>query len=136
MGKLARHLRRLVSPALQRPDVVDPAHAQAGIDLLYRFLLARPADEEGRRHYLRLMRDEGMKLREVASEMASSDEFQRRVKNALAASFAETRAGVAPLTDVVVDPRALATTLSVEELARTADDYYRSTLEFADRYLA
>jgi SAM-dependent methyltransferase len=160
MGKLARHLRRLVSPALQRPDVVDRKQAEAGIDLLYRFLLARPADEEGRRHYLRLMRDEGMKLREVASEIASSDEFQRRLKDSLDGSSAamsgraaaaveadlppspkasadhRSRGGGGQVRRVVVDPRDLATTLSVEQLAGTADDYYRNTLEFADRYLA
>lgn len=136
MGKFARRLRRLISPALRRSDLVDPIRAEAGIDLLYRFLLARPADEEGRRHYLRLMHSEGMQLREIASEIAASDEFQRRLKNSLGASPAESRVQGTASSDVLVNPRDLATTLSVEELARTADDYYRNTIEFADRYLA
>src|SRR6185369_9239480 len=41
-----------------------------------------------------------------------------------------------PADDTFIDARELNTTLTVEELARTAEDYYRTTLEFSDRYLA
>ena len=75
-----RRLRRLLSPALRRPDLLAEGELEAGLDVVYRFLLARGADEDGRRHYLRLMREEGMKLREVAAEIAASDEFQQRLK--------------------------------------------------------
>jgi SAM-dependent methyltransferase len=136
MGKLARRLRRLISPALRRADLVDPRATEAGIELLYRFLLARPADQEGRQHYLRLVQDEGVKLREIASEIAASDEFQRRLKNSLSTSSSEAPARPLRSSDIVLNPRDLASTLSVEELARTAEDYYRNTLEFTDRYLA
>jgi len=119
-----RRLRRLVFPALQRADKVPAENAGRGLDLLYRFVLARPPDEEGREYYLRLIREDGLTLREVAAEIAASDEFQARLHAAL------------PPEDTFVDARELNTTFSVEELAGTAEDYYRTTLEFSDRYLA
>jgi SAM-dependent methyltransferase len=119
-----RRLRRLVFPALRRADKVPKENTARGLDLLYRFLLARPPDEEGRRYYLRLIREDGLTLREVAAEIAASDEFQGRLHAAL------------PPDDTFIDARELNTTFTVEELAGTAEDYYRTTLEFSDRYLA
>jgi SAM-dependent methyltransferase len=106
-----------------------------GIDLLYRFVLARPPDDEGRSYYLGLIHDEGTTLREVAAEIAASDEFQARLQAAIGDS-PDTGAGAVPAADAFVDAQALNASLSVEELARTADDYYRTTIEFSDRYLA
>ena len=119
-----RRLRRLVFPALRRADQVPRENTERGLDLLYRFILARPPDEEGRDYYLRLIREDGLTLREVAAEIAASDEFQARLHAAL------------PPDDTFIDARELHTTFTVEELARTAEDYYRTTLEFSDRYLA
>ncbi len=119
-----RRLRRFVFPALRRADRVPRENTARGLDLLYRFILARPPDEEGRDYYLQLIREDGLTLREVAAEIAASEEFQTRLHTAL------------PPEDTFVDARELNTAFTVEELARTADDYYRTTLEFSDRYLA
>ena len=124
VARRLRRLRRLVFPALRRADRVPKENTARGLDLLYRFILARPPDEEGREYYLRLIREDGLTLREVAAEIAASDEFQARLHDAL------------PPDSTFVDARELNTTLTVEELARTAEDYYRTTLEFSDRYLA
>lgn len=124
VARRLRRLRRLVFPALRRADRVPKENIARGLDLLYRFILARPPDEEGREYYLRLIREDGLTLREVAAEIAASDEFQARLHDAL------------PPDSTFVDARELNTTLTVEELARTAEDYYRTTLEFSDRYLA
>jgi SAM-dependent methyltransferase len=102
--------------------------------MIYRFLLARGADEDGRRHYLRLMREEGMKLREVAAELAASDEFQKRLQRHSAGIHVPLTAVAPP--DGFVDARGLTESLDVAALAETAEDYYRRTLDFADRYLA
>jgi SAM-dependent methyltransferase len=119
-----RRFRRLVFPALRRADRIPKENAARGLDLLYRFILARPPDEEGREYYLRLINEDGLTLREVAAEIAASDEFQARLHDAL------------PPDNTFIDARELNTTFTVEELAQTADDYYRTTLEFSDRYLA
>ena len=124
VARQLRRLRRLVFPALRRADDVPKESTARGLDLLYRFILARPPDEEGRQYYLRLIEDDGLTLREVAAEIAASDEFQARLHAAL------------PPEDTFIDAQELNTTLTVEELARTADYYYRTTLEFSDRYLA
>ena len=130
-----RRLRRLLFPAFQRPDLLAPDELEAGLELVYRFVLARPADEGGRRHYLRLMREQNMTLSEVAAEIAASAEFQARLRNSLVA-HPQGRPGAAPQPEALVDARELSKALSVEDLARTAEGYYRNTLEFADRYLA
>jgi SAM-dependent methyltransferase len=133
MKRMLRRLRRLLSPALRRPDLLADGEREAGLDVVYRFLLARAPDEDGRRHYLRLMREEGMKLREVAAELAASDEFQKRLLRHAGRSD-EQRPARPP--EEFVDARELMKTLSVAELAETAEDYYRRTIGFADRYLA
>src|SRR5258705_5595142 len=135
MRKLVRRLRRLLSPTLRRPDLLGRDERETAIDFAYRFVLARPVDEEGRSYYLRRMRDEGMTLREAAAEIAASDEFQALLRATIARDQ-DVAAGALSQTDAFVDARALSTTLSVEDLARTADDYYRTTLQFTDRYLA
>ena len=135
MRTFARRLRRLLSPTLRRPDLLGGDERETAIDFAYRFLLARPVDEDGRAYYLRRMHGEGMTLREVAAEIAASDEFQTRLRATIARDR-DVAAGALPQADAFVDARALSTTLSVEELARTADEYYRTTLQFADRYLA
>ena len=124
VARQLRRLRRFVFPALRRSDRVPKENIARGLDLLYRFILARPPDEEGREYYLRLINEDGLTLREVAAEIAASDEFQGRLHDAL------------PPDDTFIDARELNTTFTVEELAQTADDYYRTTLEFSDRYLA
>ena len=135
MRKLARRLRRLLSPTLRRADLLGRDEREPAIDFAYRFLLARPVDEEGRSNYLRRMRDEGMTLREVAAEIAGSDEFQARLRATIARDH-DAAAGTLPQSEAFVEARALSATMSVEALARTADDYYRTTLQFGDRYLA
>ena len=135
MKKFVRRLRRLLSPTLRRPDLLGPDERETGIDFVYRFVLARPVDEEGRARYLRRMQSEGMTLREVAAEIAASDEFQTRLRNTIARDR-EPGPGAPSPSVAFVDAGELSSTLSVEELARTADEYYRTTLQFADQYLA
>ena len=135
MRKLVRRLRRLLSPTLRRPDLLEGDEHDAAIDFAYRFLLARPVDDEGRANYLRRMRDEGMSLREVAAEIAASDEFQARLRATIARDR-DVAAGALPQAEAFVEAQALSAAMSVEALARTADDYYRTTLQFSDRYLA
>ena len=135
MRQLVRRLRRLLFPALRRDDLLDVSERAAAIDFVYRFVLARPVDEEGRAHYLQRMNREGMKLREVAAEIAASDEFQRRLRHTIAREQ-DHAAGALSQSEASVDASALSSTLTVEELARTADDYYKTTIQFADRYLA
>ena len=134
MRKQLRRLRRLLFPALRRPDQVPPAENEAALELMYGFIFGRPIDEEGRRHYLRLL-GEGMKLREIGAQMASSDEFQRRLHTVLEPPPVEEPAAPPP-RDGFVDSQELMNTQSVEALAATAEDYYRSTLAFTDRYLS
>jgi len=135
MRKLVRRLRRLLSPTLRRPDLLERDEHDAAIDFAYRFLLTRPVDDEGRANYLRRMRDEGMSLREVAAEIAASDEFQARLRATIARDR-DVAAGALPQAEAFVEAQALSAAMSVEALARTADDYYRTTLQFSDRYLA
>ena len=135
MRKLVRRLRRLLSPTLRRPDLLGADERETAVDFAYRFLLARPVDEEGRAFYVRRMDAEGMTLREVAAEIAASDEFQARLRATIARDR-DGAAGALPQSEAFVEARALSATMSVEALARTADDYYRTTLQFSDRYLA
>ena len=107
---------------------------ETGLELVYRFILARPADESGRRHYLRLMREQNMTLSEVAAELAASQEFQHRLRNSVVTSH--DGPGLAPERETAIDVSELSQKLTVEDLARTAEDYYRNTLAFSDRYLA
>jgi SAM-dependent methyltransferase len=81
------------------------------------------------------MREQGMKLREVAAGIAASDEFQTRLQNSLGSQREERSASVTT-AEAFVDVRELSKTLTVEELAQTAEDYYSSTVHIADRYLA
>lgn len=135
MRKFVRRVRRLLFPALRRNDLLNARERSTAIDFIYRFVLARPVDEEGRAHYLRRMDREGMKLREVAAEIAASDEFQRRLRHTIAREQ-DAAAGALSQSEASVDAASLSATLTVEELARTADEYYKTTLQFADRYLA
>lgn len=135
MRKFVRLLRRALSPTLRRADLIEPRERETAIDFVYRFVLARPVDEDGRARYLQRMRDEGMTLREAAAEIAASDEFQRRLRDTIGHEQHST-GDMPPAADAVVDPRTLSATLSVEALARTAEDYYRTTVQFKERYLA
>lgn len=123
-----------MSPALRRRDLLDEREFETGLELIYRFLLARSVDEAGREHYLQ-MHNEGMKLREVAAEIGGSDEFQSRLRRSLPESDVAAPAAASP-ADGFVDVRQLSNNFSVAELGRAAEQYYRSTVEFADRYLA
>lgn len=115
--------------------MLGPHELEAGLELIYRFILARPPDEAGRRHYHRLMREQNVTLSEVAAEIAASQEFQGRLRKSVAAGT-RSDAVTLPQHETAIDVRELSKALTVEDLARTAEDYYRNTLAFADRYLA
>src|SRR4029077_6385570 len=101
-------LRLLRSPTLRRPDLLGRDERETALDFAYRFLLARPVDEDGRADYLRRMRAEGMPAREAAAEIAASDEFQTRLRATIARDH-DVAAGSLPQSDAVVDARALST---------------------------
>src|ERR1041385_6211621 len=107
MRSFVRRLRRLLSPTLRRPDPVDAQEREAGSDFVYRFVRARPVDDEGRARYVRRMNDEGMSLVEVAAEIAASDEFQTRLRTTVARAESSTDAGAVARTEAFVDAREL-----------------------------
>lgn len=68
LNRQLRRLRRAVFPRLRRPDLLTGSERDAGLDILYRLLLARAIDEQGRRHYLHLIHQDGLTLRDVAAQ--------------------------------------------------------------------
>jgi SAM-dependent methyltransferase len=125
----------LLTPQLRRADLVAPDQLEASLEILYRFILGRPTDDEGRQHYLAQLRKAQIGLREIAAGMAASDEFQNRVRHTVGSSAAGA-SGAISRQESIVDARELASAFSVEDLARTAEEYYCNTLEFRDRYLS
>ena len=128
-------MRRLLSPGLRKPDALAGDDLEAGLEVVYRFLLARPMDESGRRHYMRRIREDGMRLREVADEIARSDEFQERVKSRVMRPRNEQPAA-SERPEGFIDVTELMKTLDAAALARTAEDYYRKSIAFAASYHA
>src|SRR5262249_41820904 len=133
LNRQLRRLRRLVFPRLRRPDLLAGAGRDAALHILYRLVLARAIDEKGRRHYLDLMHRDGLTLRDVAVELAASDEFQDRVRRRVTRRFHDPRLDRA---EGFVDVRELIETRTFDELLRAAEDYYRLTLVETDRYHA
>jgi len=76
MRKLVRRFRRLLSPTLRRPDLLGRDERETAIDFAYRFVLARPVDDEGRSYYLRRMRD-AFRRRFGMTPMAYRQRFRR-----------------------------------------------------------
>src|SRR5688500_6224931 len=113
LNRQLRRLRRVVFPRLRRPALLMGAERDAGLDILYRLLLARAIDEQGRRHYLDLMHHDGLTLRDVAVELAASDEFHDRLRRRTTRRFYDPPA---ERPDGFVDVRQLIKNNTLEEL--------------------
>jgi len=133
LNRQLRRLRRVVFPRLRRPDLLTGSERDAALDILYRLLLARAIDEQGRRHYLDLIHQDGLTLRDVAVELAASDEFQDRLRRRTTRRFYDPPA---ERPDGFVDVRELIKDHTLEELLGAAEEYYRRTRDQADRYHA
>ena len=133
LNRLLRRLRRAVFPRLRRPDLLKGPERDAGLDVLYRLLLARAIDEPGRRHYLDLIHRDGLTLRDVAVELAASDEFHDRLRRRTTRRFYDPPAEP---PDGFVNVRDLIDDRTLEELLGAAEEYYRRTRDQADRYHA
>jgi SAM-dependent methyltransferase len=133
LNRQLRRLRRVVFPRLRRPDVLSGSQRDAALDVLYRLLLARAIDEHGRRHYLDLIHRDGLTLRDVAVELAASDEFHDRLRQRTTRRFYDPPAD-AP--EGFVDVRELIKAHTLEGLLGAAEEYYRRTRDQADRYHA
>src|SRR5262245_32269730 len=135
LDRRLRRLRRLLSTALGRSNTIATDDLATGLEALYRLLLAREIDAAGRSHYLRLMREGGMTLREVAAEIAASDEFHDRLRRRVVGPK-DANAPAASRPRGFVDVADLLKRLDLSELIRSADDYYKQTAGSADRYNA
>lgn len=133
LNRQLRRLRRVVFPRLRRPDLLTGPERDAGLDILYRLLLARALDERGRRHYLDLIHHDGLTLRDVAVELAASDEFHDRLRRRTTRRFHDPPE---ERPDGFVDVRELIKDHTLEELLSAAEEYYRRTRDQADRYHA
>ena len=133
VNRQLRRLRRAVFPRLRRPDLLTDSERDNGLDVLYRLLLARPIDDKGRRHYLDLIHRDGLTLRDVAVELAASDEFHERLRRRTTRRFYDPPAG---RPHGFVDVRDLIRDHTLEELLGAAEEYYRRTRDQADRYHA
>ena len=133
VSRQLRRLRRLVFPRLRAPDFVPIEAREPALDALYRLVLGRPIDAGGREHYLRLMRDDGVTLREIAAELAVSDGLQERLMRRGERRFFEP-----PIEkpDGFVDVRDLLATRTLAELSDTAEQYYRKSRDHAEQYHA
>jgi len=101
LNRQLRRIRRLVFPRLRGPDRLTDQNRDSAVDILYRLLLlaprrssalARPIDDAGRRHYLQLMHRDGLTLRDIAVELAASDEFHDRLRRRTTRRFRDSRA--------------------------------------------
>ncbi|MBO0882202.1 MAG: methyltransferase domain-containing protein [Mycobacterium sp.] len=99
------------------------------VDRAYRLILGREADPEGAAGYADALRAGELSTAEVCASLASSDEFARRLTPTAPPKAPK------PTDPNHVDPADLIDTLSVEDLAKTADDYFRN-LENPESLLA
>jgi ubiquinone/menaquinone biosynthesis C-methylase UbiE len=132
------------APPTPKPPVhpADPAPAvarlQAGredavaqVMRAYRTVLGRPADDGALDHYVPSVQNGSLSLAEVCAELVHSPEFAIR----LSPSSADIDARDA-LPDGAVDVARLLTTLTVDEVRQSFDDYYRTNLGSPDYYFA
>lgn len=91
----------------------------------YRLLLGREPDPDGYAHYRARIRD-GMSLDELLTAFISSDEYRDRERREASSSpDAEPVEPPAAPSGALIDPRDVINKYTVEELAETADEYYR-----------
>jgi ubiquinone/menaquinone biosynthesis C-methylase UbiE len=114
-------------PAPAAAPVADPERA---VQQAYELILGREVDAEGMRLYGERIRNGTLTAEDLCVELVRSDEFRERLRPPPQAPPAT------PVADGQVDVRTLIDTLSVEDLAAAADDYYRRNLDNVDYYLA
>jgi SAM-dependent methyltransferase len=113
-----RGLRR-IRARLDGPRPVPLLDAERAVDDAYWLILGREPDEMGKRSYVDQLARGAITVDDVCVALVQSREFQTRLGAAPSAALP------APDAHGDVDVRHLLATLSVEELAKAADDYYR-----------
>jgi SAM-dependent methyltransferase len=105
--------------------------AEADVRLAYRLILKRDADEAGLAHYRERIRS-GLLLQELIAELIESDEHRARLERAAAAPAPDAQAPAtarsqpdATAAAGLIDPADVMRRYTVEELAETAEEYYR-----------
>lgn len=91
------------------------------IVLAYRLILKRDPDEGGLEHFTGRIRD-GLRLEELISTLVASDEYAERDKHVGMCATATPRPDRQPCDSI--DPRDVMARVSLEDLARAADQYY------------
>lgn len=133
----------MATPGIRQDDdvasaAVDaPADLAATVERAYQLILGRPADQEGVAWYVTMLRSGDITVGQMCAALASSEEFTRR----LSAPVYDPEAGDRELLRKAkedpnwVDVAELITTVSVEDLAKTAEGYFRA-VEDPDLLLA
>ncbi|MGH9127651.1 MAG: class I SAM-dependent methyltransferase [Acidimicrobiales bacterium] len=145
----ALRLARAIQLELAGRGRLSPEAADELIEQAYQCLLARPPDESGRSTYRQCLLDGRMDAADLFGELASSEEFEARVAPPSGAGqearahpnqngqLPDQEAGLVPIDDPsFVDVRELMRRTSVEELARSAEEYFRAALPDPDHLLA
>jgi SAM-dependent methyltransferase len=132
-GKLSRVAAR-VSRATAPDGTVAaaPGDEEAVVERAYRLILGRPADAEARSFHADRLRGGAISPHDLCATLLASPEFADRLEGRVRSIDAQSprRRGE------VVDVADLLETLTVEELAAAADEYYEKNLANADYYLA
>jgi SAM-dependent methyltransferase len=119
------------------PDADTSDDLTFAIERAYQLILGRPADPDGVEWCLAMLRSGELSLAEVCATLASSDEFTRRLEppEVRREDVERERLRKAQEDPNWVDVAELIKTVSVEELAKTAEGYFRA-VEDPDLLLA
>jgi SAM-dependent methyltransferase len=110
---------RRSSIPIARATVIAGREGDADVRLAYRLVLNREADQEGIRHYSRLMA-QGLTFRGLIDALLTSAEYREREASPVPpASFPEP----------AINPADVVARHTVAELIETADEYYRSIVD-------
>ena len=113
-------------PTLSDEDTSDDL--TFAIERAYQLILGRPVDAAGLEWYQAMLRSGDMSLAEVCAALASSEEFTRRLEppQARRGDVERERLRKAREDPNWVDVAELIKTVSVEDLAKTAEGYFRA----------
>lgn len=100
------------------------AATEADISLAYRLVLGRDPDPDGLAHYRDRLRD-GLSLEALLSSLLQSDEYRSPAPVATHSAHRTPTPHASRRPATAIDPADVIRRCSVEELARTADEYYR-----------
>jgi hypothetical protein len=105
-----------------RPDKA-PAATERELLAAYRLLLGREPDSAGLAHYRQRIRD-GMSLEELLRTFIDSDEYREHEIRDSSAEGGPIASPAATDHDVI-EPADVIRRYSIQQLAETADEYYR-----------